>query len=53
MRRAKGPLTIAHARARGLSVFVGVFAGVCRRFWAGWFGGVGVFWGCLACLLVF
>ena len=34
-------------------VFVGVFADVCRRFWAGWFGGLGVFWGCLACFLVF
>lgn len=49
----EGPLTIAHARARGLSVFVGVFADVCRRFWAGWFGGLGVFWGCLVCFLVF
>lgn len=47
------PLTIAHAKERGLSVFVGVFADVCRRFWAGWFGGLGVFWGCLACFLVF
>lgn len=34
-------------------VFVGVFADVCRRFWDGWFGGLGVFWGCLACFLVF
>ena len=34
-------------------VFVGVFADVCRRVWAGWFGGLGVFWGCLACFLVF
>ena len=34
-------------------VFVGVFADVCRRFWAGWFGVLGVFWGCLACFLVF
>lgn len=34
-------------------VFVGVFADVCRRFWTGWFGGLGVFWGCLACFLVF
>lgn len=34
-------------------VFVGVFADVCRRFWAGWFGCLGVFWGCLACFLVF
>lgn len=34
-------------------VFVGVFADVCRRFWAGWLGGLGVFWGCLACFLVF
>lgn len=34
-------------------VFVGVFADVCRRFWAGWFGGLGVFWGCLACFLSF
>lgn len=34
-------------------VFVGVFADVCQRFWAGWFGGLGVFWGCLACFLVF
>ena len=34
-------------------VFVGVFADVCRRFWAGWFGGLGVFWGYLACFLVF
>ena len=32
---------------------MGVFADVCRRFWAGWFGGLGVFWGCLACFLVF
>lgn len=51
--RREGPLTIAHARARGLSVFVGVFADVCRRFWAGWFGCLGVFWGCLACFMVF
>ena len=34
-------------------VFVGVFADVCRRFEAGWLGGLGVFWGCLACFLVF
>ena len=34
-------------------VFVGVFVCVCRRFWAGWFGCLGVFWGCLACFLVF
>ena len=51
--RERRPLTIAHAKARGLSVFVGVFADVCRRFWAGWFEGLGVFWGCLACFLVF
>lgn len=34
-------------------VFVGVFADVCRRFEAVGFGGLGVFWGCLACFLVF
>ena len=51
--RERRPLTIAHARARGLSVFVGVFADVCRRFWLVGFGGLGVFWGCLACFLVF
>lgn len=26
-------------------MFADVFADVCRRFWAGWFGGLGVFWG--------
>lgn len=40
-------------RGAWVVVFVGVFADVCRRFWAGWFGGLGVFWGCLACFLVF
>lgn len=34
-------------------VFVGVFADVCRLFWLVGFGGLGVFWGCLACFLVF
>ena len=34
-------------------VFVGVFADVCRLFEAGRLGGLGVFWGCLACFLVF
>lgn len=34
-------------------VFVGVFADVCRRFGADRFGCLGVFWGCLACFLVF
>lgn len=34
-------------------VFVGVFADVCRLFEADRFGGLGVFWGCLACFLVF
>lgn len=49
----EGRTRLAHAKARGLSVFVGVFAGVCRRFWLVGFGGLGVFWGCLACFLVF
>lgn len=40
-------------RGAWVVVFVGVFGDVCRRFWAGWFGGLGVFWGCLACFLVF
>lgn len=34
-------------------VFVGVFADVCRLFWLVGSGGLGVFWGCLACFLVF
>lgn len=34
-------------------VFVGVFADVCRLFGLVGFGGLGVFWGCLACFLVF
>ena len=34
-------------------VFVGVFADVCRLFWLVGFGGLGVFWGCLACFLGF
>lgn len=34
-------------------VFVGVFADVCRLFWLVGFGGLDVFWGCLACFLVF
>ena len=34
-------------------VFVGVFADVCRLFWLVGFGCLGVFWGCLACFLVF
>lgn len=34
-------------------VFVGVFADVCRLFWLVGFGGLGVFWGCLVCFLVF
>ena len=34
-------------------VFVGVFADVCRLFEADRFGGLGVFWVCLACFLVF
>lgn len=46
----------AHNSPRALAwvvVFVGVFADVCRRFEAVGFGGLGVFWGCLACFLIF
>lgn len=37
-------------------MFVGVFADVCRRFWAGWFWGLGVFlgvFGVFSCFLIF
>ena len=51
--RERRPLTIAHAKARGrvclwacLRTFVGFFG-----LWG--FGSLGVFWGCLACFLVF
>ena len=49
----EGRTRLAHACRRGLSVFVGVFADVCRRFWVDRFGCLGVFWGCLVCFLVF
>lgn len=36
---------LAHACRRGLGVFVGVFVGVCRLFWAGGFWVFGCFLG--------
>ena len=41
----EGRTRLAHACRRGLSVFVGVFAGVCRLFWAGGFWVFGCFFG--------
>lgn len=40
-------------RGAWVVVFVGVFADVCRLFEDCRFGCLGVFWGCLACFLVF
>lgn len=53
MRRERKAAHNSPRQSAWVVVFVGVFADVCRRFWAGWFGGLGVFWGCLACFLVF
>ena len=53
MRRERKAAHNSPRQGAWVVVFVGVFADVCRLFEAGWLGGWGVFWGCLACFLVF
>ena len=53
VRRARKAAHNSPRQSAWVVVFVGVFADVCRLFWLVGFEGLGVFWGCLACFLVF
>lgn len=53
MRRERKAAHNSPRQSAWVVVFVGVFADVCRRFWAGWFGGLGVFGGVWRVFLFF